>query len=304
MDVAALARQFIPAVILLSVVFLPIFVMAQVVLTVKRRQARDERRSPINIKLLHQAGAQARIKSEDIKDRIMERLVMVLLIGPLLLLAVVLPRMQWAQMRFGWLEWSMLAAAVAFLVAQTIAVLRLRDQRRKWVEGMQAEMAVAQELNGLQAMGCQLVHDLPADGFNIDHVVVGASAVFAVETKSRRKSGPGRESAQVKYDGKHLAFPGWPETKPLEQARAQARWLADYLSKRTGEGVVVLPVVCLPGWYVIDGKDAHRSDVRVINPKMTMMFTEAGRRSPLQPAQRNRILNALHERFPDAVNDG
>ena len=54
-----------------------------------------------------------------------------------------------------------------------------------------------------------------------------------------------------------------------------------------------------PDWFVQHGKDAHRSDVRVINPKMTSLFVDAGARPRLQVAQRNRIVHALHKKFPE-----
>ena len=36
----------------------------------------------------------------------------------------------------------------------------------------------------VRPMGCQVLHDVPADSFNIDHVVVGLTGLFAVETKT------------------------------------------------------------------------------------------------------------------------
>jgi hypothetical protein len=138
------------------------------------------------------------------------------------------------------------------------------------------------------------------EGFNIDHVVVGAWAVYAVETKSRRKAGKGKASANVGYDGNALTFPNWVETRPLEQAKAQARWLADYLRDETGEPVPVIPVLCLPGWFVQADRAAQQAEVRVINPGMTGVFFEAGSLPRLQQAHRNRIVHALFKRYPDA----
>lgn len=144
-------------------------------------------------------------------------------------------------------------------------LFRIIRRRQRYLAAMRAEQATAQGLDSLKALGCFVFHDIQAPGFNIDHVVVGPGGVFAIETKSRRKPvrGKGGDDARVIYDGQRLSFPDWTETKPLKQARAQAKWLAESLSKSTGHKVPVKPVLALPGWYV-DCKG--RGDVSVISP--------------------------------------
>jgi len=112
--------------------------------------------------------------------------------------------------------------------------------------------------------GAVIFHDLPADGFNIDHVAVTPKGVYAVETKGRSKPNMNRgtEDAKVVYYGKTFHFPGWSESSPLEQARYQEIWLARWLISAVGETVAVTPVLALPGWFV-DRKG--RSDVLVIS---------------------------------------
>ena len=100
--------------------------------------------------------------------------------------------------------------------------------------------------------------------------------MFAVETKHRLKptQGNAKEQARVTFDGKVLHFHGWKETKPIEQARAQARWL---LSKSTGLPVQARPVVALPGWFV----DCRApSDVVVTNPKSWQFMLKPRRNEP------------------------
>jgi hypothetical protein len=115
-------------------------------------------------------------------------------------------------------------------------------------------------------MGCFIFHDIQAGKFNIDHVVVSPGGVFAIETKSRLKpvTGGGMRDAEVTYDGVSLKFPGWSESKPLQQAKAQSKWLGSQLSRSTGDDVQVRAVLALPGWYV---NPKARGDVIVLNPK-------------------------------------
>ena len=289
----------LPALILMALVFIPTGFGLVAVLLQRRWEQCSDRRSPISEKLLHQAGAHARKKAEVLGDDMMERLMQLMLIGPMAMLVILLPRVQWNKLQFSWVSWLVVAGAASWAVWLVRTLVQLRKQRRKWQAGMRAEIAVAQQLDRLQLQGLQVLHDIPAGNFNLDHVVLGTSAVFMVETKSRQKPGTGKASAQVSYDGKGLQFPGWAETKPLEQARAQARWLSDYLRGETGEAVPVVPVVCLPGWYVNFAKDANRSDVKVINPKFMSLFTDAANRPTLDAAQRTRIVHALFKRYPE-----
>jgi hypothetical protein len=151
------------------------------------------------------------------------------------------------------LGWSyaiagVLASAWAFrYVFQKVKALR--DLRL----GMEAELATAEELNRLMHDGFWVFHDVPGEKrFNVDHVVVGPTGVFAIETKGRPKpTGKAIEKGhEVHYDGKSLAFPGWRETAPLQQAERNAMWLRKWLSSAVGEPVAVQPVLVLPGWYV------------------------------------------------------
>ena len=119
--------------------------------------------------------------------------------------------------------------------------------------GYEAELAMGQELNQLGRSGFHVFHDLPAKDFNVDHIAVGSAGVFAIETKGRSKPTArlnGKSGWEVGYDGKALDFPGWRETKPLEQATRQAKWLKEWLSSAVGEPVQVQPVLALPGWYI------------------------------------------------------
>ena len=286
-------NTLIMAVVMAMAIGLPITMAAAAILWEKRQRRLQGRRSPIKDKLAHLPGEQLRVRMSALADKIDEYVVQLLIVGPSVVLIVLLPRVEWTALKLSWLDGLVLLTGIGMTLWNIKRLLPLWHEYRQCKDGLRAEVAVAQQLDRLQAQDCVVVHDIPVDDFNIDHVVIGASAVFAVETKSRRKSGDGKASANVEFDGKTLKFPSWAETRPLDQARAQADWLANYLKGETGESVPVIPVLCLPGWFVQLGKYAHRSVVRVINPKMTSLFVDAGARPRLQVAQRNRIVHAL-----------
>lgn len=138
------------------------------------------------------------------------------------------------------------ASSVWLLLRARKSLLTHRDCRLGW----EGEVAVAEALQPLAARGFRVFHDVPAKGFNVDHVVVGPTGVFAVETKARIKRSKDRNAHRLIYDGQKLHFPDYATDKPLEQARAQARWLSDFLSSAVAKPLKVQPVLCIPGWWI------------------------------------------------------
>lgn len=114
-----------------------------------------------------------------------------------------------------------------------------------------------------------------------------------------------KESARVRYDGKLLKFPEHVETKPLEQAARQARWLAEFLTGATGHPVRVVPVLALPGWYVelTAPISTSSNDVRVINPKAASFMRTVNFGPRLEDDQRRRIAWTLTKRYGDTAQD-
>lgn len=124
--------------------------------------------------------------------------------------------------------------------------------------GLEAEWAVGNKLNELQQLGYKVFHDVQADDFNIDHLVVGSNGVFAIETKGRRKplvkskgqNKPRNKQFNVVVKGTLLEFPTWKDTKSVEQAIRQGKWVSNWLTKSTGQEIQAAAVLIIPGWYI------------------------------------------------------
>lgn len=278
---------------------LPIALLLAAIFLFHYWQKRDGRRSPLCEKLHNGPGEQLRRDLEKSDGALDEALMRFVLLGPFLLCAWALPQLDWPKVHFGIAEWVLTIFFVATLSWTLRNTLRLVARRQRLREGLAAELMTAQSLLSLASKGCQVFHDIPAGKFNLDHVVIGTHAVYMVETKSRKKpAGKGKLSATVEYDGKMLRFADHATAKPLEQARHEARWLAEFLRGAAGEAVQVVPVVALPGWFVSTGKDAHRSDVVVLNPKYHVPFLDRRNGAPLTESLRTRIAYALTQRYP------
>lgn len=107
--------SLLPALILLALVFLPVGVVVTTVLFQKWKDKRNERRSPLTDKLLHQAGAHARKRADEIGDSILEHLMQVMLIGPMVMLIILLPRVNWSKLEFSWINWLVVIGAGAWI---------------------------------------------------------------------------------------------------------------------------------------------------------------------------------------------
>lgn len=266
--------------------------------------ARDKRRSPLTVKVRNLPGEHLRKQMAKHDSAFDEAAVAAISLGPIVFSTWLLMRVNrvipdWSMVRFGAGDFLLV---VIFLLILGWAIWRMifhAGQRRLYKQGLEAELAVAQCLTPLIAEGGLVFHDFPASGFNIDHIVVGRSAVFAIETKSRRKPAAlGKESAQVKYDGTRLRFPDFVETKCVEQARIQGEWLSKFLASGVGEPVKVLPLLALPGWFV-DDKEAPSRPVVMVNNCHNPMFMAGDRfGQPLAESFRRRIAHVLAERYP------
>jgi hypothetical protein len=143
-------------------------------------------------------------------------------------------------------------------------------------------LAVGQELDQLMLDGFRVFHDVQMDDFNIDHIVIGPSGVFVVETKGRSKQrkDPGNDKTrhQVSYEDGVLTFPGAQDERASQTAARQADWAAQWLSGVTGFDVPVRPVVVLPGWN-IENKD--RPEVPVITSGYIQRYFQSQQHFPL-----------------------
>lgn len=253
------------SIFLVVVMLLPVLCSVLFSVLFFRRQ-KKKRRNPLTMKLLRGPGESLREELEKNIDRLENAYLRMLFVGlPPLGLIWLFGLFQEQRVEFWQIGLALVfyAGLIVWGAKKLYAVLKVR---RNILLGLDAELAVGQELNQLMLKGCRVYHDFPAENFNIDHVVVGPGGVYAIETKGRAKPdlGRGSEDATVVFDGQGLVFPDWQEVKPLEQAKRQAGWLSRWLSSAIGVSVPVVPVLVLPGWYV---KQTGPSEVKVFNGK-------------------------------------
>lgn len=267
----------------------------------KRREKLEK--SPQAEKLLRPAGYSLGIRMDSVMSDIVEMLIGAALMWGLTailskftitVLAASIPVLWGAAL--GLVSLYCLARGL-FLMRQILEKLR-EFQNMKL--GMRGEQAVAEVLHEVAEHGYRAFHDLQGgEGWNIDHVAVGSKGVFLIETKTRRKRGAqgNQPSHVVRVDHKVLQFPWGEDRKAIPQAVQNAKWLANYLSKKTGESVSVEALVVLPGWFV-EAMNAKVAKTKVMNTTYLSGFL-ARQTEKLAPSQVRRIITALDEKCRD-----
>ncbi len=228
---------------------------------------RARRRSPLRDLPLRLPGQS--IQNEI--DRVYEN--RVLFPGILTLAFILLAIVQWVYHLIParpdpWITTVVALIALAYtLVSGTRAVRRMR----LLAQARDGERIVAEQLDRIKQQGSAVIHDVVANGFNIDHIILSTKGVFVAETKTRSK--PMRGSPTVSFDGTAVVVDGFkPDRDPVAQAKMNAKWVAENLKQSTGKAYPTRAVVLFPGWFV---QPLPRGlDVWVLEPKALPAFIE------------------------------
>jgi hypothetical protein len=131
--------------------------------------------------------------------------------------------------------------AVAAMVGWRLR-FRPSDQARAWQRGAKGERHTARLLDRLGRDGYVVFHDLalPGSPANLDHLVVGPSGVFVIDSK--------QWTGQVHQSADGLV---WHDHYRLDRTLATIRWQAETLGRLLG--VPVAPLVCVHGAHIQHG---------------------------------------------------
>lgn len=271
------------------------------VLVFKTWRKRGKRRSPLKDRQAgHVPGQQLVERVSDSGDDLLLSVIVMYFAFPVMLLAWALLRVPADRFRFDGHAWPFLVGAVLMFAWGARGFAKHWDARQAARDGLLAERVTGMQLNRLVAQNCLVLHDLPGEGFNIDHVVVAPRGVYVVETKSFRKPKDAKQdkSYRVTFEGGILRFPDFAEKDAVAQAERYAGWLTGILRQAQFDASVI-PALALPGWLVDQTEETWRnSKVKVFSPMgsgANFMAKDLGR---IDSAERSRIAQALALRYP------
>jgi len=141
--------------------------------------------------------------------------------------------------------------AVAVLVGWRLR-FRPSEQARAWQRGAKGERQTARLLGRLGREGYVVFHDLamPDSPANLDHLVVGPSGVFVIDSK--------QWTGHVHQGADGVV---WHDHYRLDRTLATIRWQAETLGRLLG--VPVAPLVCVHGAH-IQGGGLHAQGVAMV----------------------------------------
>lgn len=281
---------------LLPLIFLtPLFATAVVVLGLRHLFQDKPGFSP--------SGHRLRQSGNRFRERLAEARVKLFLagaLGPVLAITPLIYGM--GRMLFSshqdWLEWSLyglittIAALIvgAFMMALSYRISNLRLR-------LAGAMNVAHDLQSLLHRPHQSVcifHDVPADGFTIDHVVVTEHGIFSLLVRTRQigpEAAP-NSSRRLRLEGDRLHFPDHDETRPVREAQRARRWLHERLSRDCRRDIPVQGLLVLPGWRIERVKSCDEVQVLGDNEVLAHLQTDADAPAQARPLHDD-VLKAL-----------
>jgi hypothetical protein len=156
--------------------------------------------------------------------------------------------------------WAALFAMVLGVIF-VLGLLQLPQTTRAWRLGAEGERRTAQHLQGLAQSGFVVLNDrkVPGYGGNLDHIAVGPSGVWAIETK--------RLKGKVEIQGDELWIGGRRQDRIVDQVYREAVAvqiaLRDHLDPLA---MTVNPILCL-----------HASDLPWFNKSVRRVRLASGR---------------------------
>lgn len=155
--------------------------------------------------------------------------------------------------------WPALAAALVALALLSAFVES--PKMDAWRTGAEGERKTGHHLDGLREAGFVVLHDrkVPGYGDNLDHVVIGPSGVWAVQTKN--------VAGKIEIAGDSLRIRGYRQDRMVDQVYREAAAIQVALgTSLAGVGVTVTPVLCI-----------HRGELPFSNKRVRGVRLASGR---------------------------
>ena len=132
------------------------------------------------------------------------------------------------------------AAAGGVALVMLSGLLAMPQTIDAWRVGADGERRTGKHLDGLAEAGFVVLHDRKVGGYggNLDHVAIGPSGVWAIETKSL--------AGKVEINGDSLTIGGRRQDKIVDQVYREATAAQIAMGESlTRLGLTVTPVICL-----------------------------------------------------------
>jgi hypothetical protein len=174
---------------------------------------------------------------------------------------------EWAAKALHWARLPGLYAILATGATEfcTVQFIRTKKRVKNLKKGRDGEGDVAEILDELKCQGANVLHDIPGEKGNIDHVVICSRGIFVVQTKAWSKP---ENVWEMDFDGEciHIATRA-PDAGPIVQCKAEVGDIKSLLKESTSKALPVRGVVVFLDWFVNRKPGARGAEIWVLNPK-------------------------------------
>ncbi|WP_242454687.1 nuclease-related domain-containing protein [Bailinhaonella thermotolerans] len=154
-------------------------------------------------------------------------------------------------------DWRLgLTAAVLTVIADTVQRARSTSSIEAWRRASAAERRTEAQLRKLERVGYRALHAraIPGSDAQIDHLVIGPTGVYAVDSEKWDRRLPVRAMSHRKlFHGPHSQKPR------LDEARWEADRAAELIGQAIGREVQVVPSLAIYGptipWKILNIRD-------------------------------------------------
>ncbi len=197
-------------------------------------------------------------------------------VAPLYTLLLVL----WAVALIEWLWAWKIAIPDPIYVTLLAAAMTVYVAVRTWSDWnhlialrnrLNEQSTVREFLDDLRGLGYRVLHNIPADSGNIDHVIFSTHGVFGIQVVDRRKTAD--SDNRIRYDGAAVSLNGGPyDSSVIDFANARSKQLQRLIRECTGAELPVKAVLLFPGWTVESAESQNQASVWVLSPKALPMW--------------------------------
>lgn len=136
--------------------------------------------------------------------------------------------------------------------------------------GIEGEVYIGTLLERFRIHGAEIYHDIEADSFNIDHLIISQKGIYLIETKNWAKKDVA--NSKIIFDGSTITANGYTSNEVLSKVSGYEKWLLNLFEELTGKKKwTIQKVVLFPNWYV-EGKNSK--DFWVLNETAFMKWFE------------------------------
>ncbi|MDD5622836.1 MAG: nuclease-related domain-containing protein [Actinomycetota bacterium] len=226
---------------------------------------KNNKKSPLKERPLHVAGQSL----DDLIQKHASEDTTTLFFLPAILIIVTLTVWLTRNSSPRYLPLMMLIITIITTVYCTYKLIILWKRIKSLKLGRNGERIVAEIFDNLRSKGFVVFHDIVAENFNVDHVILTPHGIFTVETKTLSKSPKDKitfKNEDIIAGNTNLG------NKVILQAESQSKWLKSILKDSTGRDYHIMPVIVFPGWFVQPMPENLKKRIWILNPQALPSF--------------------------------